>query len=78
MTSEEKTIVQKFELIMEQTMLHMNFENNLAWLIQLNGQLNKRIVMETILGNKTIGFVELRNEISEWIKILAPLVVKHD
>nr|WP_319268225.1 hypothetical protein [uncultured Draconibacterium sp.] len=58
--------------------MNRNHKANLDYLIMFNGELNRRIARETLLGNKVKGFVDLRNEVTEWIKIVSELLQKSE
>jgi len=66
-------LIQKMKLIQGDIHMDRNHKDNLDYLIIFNGELNRRIARELILGNKVKGFIDLRNEVTEWIKIVSPL-----
>ena len=67
-------LLQKIKLIQGDIKMDRNHKENLSFLIKFNGEMNIRIAKETILGNKITGFIGMRDEITEWIKIISPKV----
>nr|WP_321356913.1 hypothetical protein [uncultured Draconibacterium sp.] len=66
-------LLQRMQLIQGDVKMKRNARENLAWLINFNGDLNKRIAKDLLRGNKVTGLIELRNEVTEWIKVVSPL-----